>query len=84
MYVYMCIHVFVYTHVYRLFVRRLSSQSSMPPRVPTEAKRKVTAFLSGERSAADPGYVVGMLSEIKDQGGPTQRVHVLVWYMPEP
>jgi len=35
-------------------------------RVDTEAKQKVTAFLSGQRSAADPGYVVGMLSEIKD------------------
>ena len=27
---------------------------------------EVTAFLSGQSSAADPGYVVGMLSEIKD------------------
>ncbi|CAE7946288.1 unnamed protein product [Symbiodinium sp. KB8] len=35
-------------------------------RVDTEAKQKVTAFLSGQSSAADPGYVVGMLSEIKD------------------
>ena len=35
-------------------------------RADTEAKQKVTAFLSGQRSAADPGYVVGMLSEIKD------------------
>jgi len=32
----------------------------------SDAKQRVTAFLSGQRSAAEPGYVVGMLSEIKD------------------
>jgi len=36
-------------------------------RLDSAEKRQATAFLQGERSAADPGMVVGMLSAIKDE-----------------